>query len=309
MLNAFCCFTLVVLYLYASAIPQYNTLRWESGVNFTDSLSLPAFAFVLNHYYFRTPTDTSRTFCYDLMSNGTSQFCPKAAFSSTPIELYLTSSEQPDVVAYIFNSTYLQREANTGELGFDQALGNQVLISVDLNCEISPSPLDAFADILLDTAFVRANVVGNALNVAFFDPRYNLTDQLACGLVQFTNVQPVSNNNFYVTAEQITDKLGLISAPTSPQQCKQFFRNTLSQEDSPYLSYSASLSPVSNQDVSTCDSNDDTCQAVVTLNYPSNIVGTIASTHSIDRLTIWLNAGAIVGGVQFFTWFLGIFNV
>jgi len=309
MANAFCCFTLVVVYLYASAIPQYNTPRWQRGVNFTDTLSLPAFAFIMSHYYFRTPADTSRTFCYNSPSNGKSFLCPGAAFSSKPIELYLTSSEQPDLVAYIFNSTYLQREANTGELGFNQALGNQVQISIDVNCEISLSQLDTFADVSPDTAFVDASVVGNALNLAFFDPRYSLTDQLACGLVQPINVQPVSSNIFYMAAEQVTDTLGLISAPTLPEQCKEFFRNTLSQEDSQYLSYSVNLSPVSNQDVSTCDSNDEPCQAVATINYPSNIVGTIASTHSIDQLTIWLNAGAIVGGVQFFAWFLGIFNV
>jgi hypothetical protein len=309
MINAFCCFTLVVVYLYASAIPQYNTPKWQSGVNFTDTINLPAFAFILSNNYFRTPADTSRTFCYDLLSNGKSVFCPKAAFSGTPTELYLTSSANPDVIAYIFNSTHIQREANTGQLGFNQALGNQVQISIDVDCRISLSQLDAFANVSSDSAFVAANVVGNALNLAFFDPRYNLTNQLACGLVQLINVQPVSSNIFYVTAEQITDTLGMINAPTSPKQCKEFFSNTLSRDDSQYLSYSASLSPVSNQDVSTCDSSGQVCQAVATLNYPSNIVNTIASTHSIDQLTIWLNAGAIVGGVQFFAWFLGIFNV
>jgi hypothetical protein len=36
-------------------------------------------------------------------------------------------------------------------------------------------------------------------------------------------------------------------------------------------------------------------------------VSSLKSIPRMDRLIIWLNAGAIVSGIQFFGWFLGIF--
>ena len=112
-----------------------------------------------------------------------------------------------------------------------------------------------------------------------------------------------------MSVQRITDDIGIFEPPT--QDCTRFYRKTLSVSGSPYRSYSLNTFNEVNYDASTCASEKDgsgSCTSTVSLIIGSKIVNTIESTHGIDGLTIWLNAGAIVGGVQFFAWFLGIFN-
>ena len=46
-LNALACFTFVVVYLYYSAIPQYNKPVWSTGIDFSVSLPIPALALLI----------------------------------------------------------------------------------------------------------------------------------------------------------------------------------------------------------------------------------------------------------------------
>lgn len=144
------------------------------------------------------------------------------------------------------------------------------------------------------------------MEVAFFDPRINLTDAVACGLVQMVQVPHAATNIFYITAERITDTLGMI-VPPATERCTALYKEALSQEASPYMSFGFSLSSEYGGNSSVCKS--DACVSTAMFSYASHVVHTMVSKHGIDQLTIWLNCSAIVGAVQFFAWFFGIFNL
>jgi hypothetical protein len=132
--NAVACFVLVVVYFYASALPQYNHARWEPGVDFSASLSLPSFAFIIPNGAFTLPTDTSKTFCYSLPSSGQSIKCPEA-YSGKPVGLYLSGGKDPDFQAYIFDSTKLKQAPSTNGLSSNLVTGSQVEITLNVNCK------------------------------------------------------------------------------------------------------------------------------------------------------------------------------
>lgn len=50
LLSAICCFAIVVVYLFGSAIPSYNEPQWDMVVDFAEELPLPAFAFIVWQY-------------------------------------------------------------------------------------------------------------------------------------------------------------------------------------------------------------------------------------------------------------------
>ena len=101
--------------------------------------------------------------------------------------------------------------------------------------------------------------------------------------------------------------------PPATEKCVAMYKEALSQEAAPYMAFGFSISTEasgasdSGNDSSVCVK--DACVSTATFGYASNVVHTLESRHGIDRLTIWLNCGAIVGAVQFFAWFLGIFSL
>jgi hypothetical protein len=141
--------------------------------------------------------------------------------------------------------------------------------------------------------------------VAVYDARYNLSDSLACGLTNMISVSPVASYIYFMTASQTTDAMGLIQAPSSPKQCPEFYKAALSSPRADYLSYTINPVLTSNVNANTCSQEGNTIQVGAILTYPSSILNKISSQPSINQLSIWLNAGAIVGGVQFFAWFFG----
>lgn len=113
-----------------------------------------------------------------------------------------------------------------------------------------------------------------------------------------------------MTAERILDTLEMIHGPQFPARCAAFYKNSLSLPGLPYMSFGFSISTekvVTNISTSKLCSSD-ICVAEMELSYASHTVRTMESTPGIDKPTIWLNCSAIVGAVQFFAWFLGIFN-
>lgn len=82
--------------------------------------------------------------------------------------------------------------------------------------------------------------------------------------------------------------------------------------DSSYTSWSFTLdSSLPNPDLASCDvvknGKDAICESQVVIGYSTQMVQRVTSSPGLSKLDIWLNAGAIVGGVQFFVWFLGTF--
>jgi hypothetical protein len=113
-INGLCCFTLVIVYLYTSAIPAYNKPKWATEVEFNTRDVVPAVALFefSSKYRPRAFNNTWGNCLYspDYNYNGTDQ-CPDLVFSGNPISLSITT----DLVieAYIFDPTALRRESNS----------------------------------------------------------------------------------------------------------------------------------------------------------------------------------------------------
>jgi hypothetical protein len=129
-LNAFSCFILVIVYLYASAIPQYNHPKWEPGIEFADSLSPPSLAFFTAPSWFNasSPTYPARCSC---MSTGLNHPCSQQAFAGTRTELSLNGD---NAWGYVLNSTTLP--GDTGDVM------TSINIEIGMDCKY-PVPASA----------------------------------------------------------------------------------------------------------------------------------------------------------------------
>jgi hypothetical protein len=150
--------------------------------------------------------------------------------------------------------------------------------------------------------------------VYFFDPRLDFDESRQCDLSTATAIKILSSNSFTLTAMLTTDTLGLIKAPAlkaaNQSSCADFYRKAFAL-DPPYTSYAHITSTGGGYVLSDCDTASgpsNKCSQMISFQFGSLAASTLESVPGIDQLDIWLNAGAIVGAVQFFAWFLGIFN-
>lgn len=100
MLNALACFTLVLLYLYASALPIYNTPEWSSGIGFVDGIQFPGLVFCFVNSL-PVGVELSIPECVVALSNRRYE-CVETAFG-------VTNAFSPDT-CYLFNSSELLPE-------------------------------------------------------------------------------------------------------------------------------------------------------------------------------------------------------
>jgi hypothetical protein len=65
LLNAITCFTLVLLYLYASALPVHNTPKWSSGVSYSNEIQFPGIVLNYRTKYLNNPSgvELGEIFC------------------------------------------------------------------------------------------------------------------------------------------------------------------------------------------------------------------------------------------------------
>jgi hypothetical protein len=109
-----------------------------------------------------------------------------------------------------------------------------------------------------------------------------------------------------------TDTLGLIKPPNAYGLSGDFYKRAFAL-DPPYTTYyTQATSIVTGPSAQLCNSTTGPyigCPTVMTFKFGSLAASTMTSIPGNEKLDIWLNAGAIVGAVQFFAWFLGIFNV
>lgn len=70
------------------------------------------------------------------------------------------------------------------------------------------------------------------------------------------------------------------------------------------LTGSSSSTPSWRDDCDVAKNASAQCPLQINLNYGSQFVLTRTSAHSVSKLEIWLNIGAIVGAIQFFAWFI-----
>lgn len=142
-----------------------------------------------------------------------------------------------------------------------------------------------------------------AIEAVLFNPRINLTDAIACGLVRTFEIPSPATNLLYVDAVRFLDPLGMIHAPPSPARCAAFFKDSLSAPGLPHMSFGYNISTT--DIVSNISSPGGVYKSAIrpnsiSLAYASHTVRTLESTPGIDKLIIWLNCSGIVGAVQVF---------
>lgn len=150
------------------------------------------------------------------------------------------------------------------------------------------------------------------MSIVAFDPRLQIDDILRCGIQQQKVVNTFAQVYFSITASRMSDTFNTITAPNEFQSnCTQTFRNLVSDPVSPFTMYdmalTGSVSTTNGSYVQDCDvaiNPSARCLSEVSLNYGSQVISNRRTGPSIEKLDIWLNAGAVVGAVQFLTWFL-----
>ena len=112
--------------------------------------------------------------------------------------------------------------------------------------------------------------------------------------------------------QEIRNPLGLTSIGSLGSSCS----GSTTVTRTPFYIYSGSLATSIDPDWGNCDVANThlpfpsaSCPRTgLFFNIASGIVNTYTSVRVISKLDIWLNLGAIVGGVQFFFWFFTIFT-
>lgn len=143
-----------------------------------------------------------------------------------------------------------------------------------------------------------------AMAAAFFDPRIDLDTLWNCEIVAFSEINPSAEYSVTLSTNHLTDEYGLIKRPDPSSECAVKTTPFFSDPASPYVSYTmTALTSVTPADTS---SNAEKPFGLI-FRFATHIVPSTTSEPGITKLDIVLNAGALVGGIQFFAWFLTIF--
>lgn len=146
--------------------------------------------------------------------------------------------------------------------------------------------------------------------------KFNWTDfSLGCGnqlIYHAVSIAPANLLNFElkVYVSQMNDTVGGLDAGISNAD------SICADAPSKYTYYTAdvvTLEPGYPLVKSTCDQSlanyTSSCGAGMWIKPVSSLVTTQTSSPGTDIVEIFVDEGAIVGGVMFFTWFLGIFAI
>ncbi|KAI1611951.1 hypothetical protein EDD36DRAFT_439843 [Exophiala viscosa] len=262
--NAFFCFSFVIIYLRADAIPKYNTSEWESHIGYNDSLFPPAFAFASGGDFNDTALASfvgGTTLCtFPQYSKTNSTGCPVAAFNRTRQTLDIRSEAYGHLDAYIFNPHELLPKNNTYV-----DLTDRVLLQVNVNYNSDDLEGDYTAQ-MLQIPYIFAVI---------YDPRIDLATALHCGLVAFTEIPAMGANTITLSAQHVTDDLGVVKPSDDKSTCSKIYTSALTMKNPPYTSYSFRLGSMPTSDLSICDtklSSNASCISQVLLRYGSRVV-------------------------------------
>ncbi|KAI1623189.1 hypothetical protein EDD37DRAFT_610501 [Exophiala viscosa] len=278
------------------SIAWYNTLEWESHIDYNESIFPPTFAFASGGDFVDTALASfagGTTLCtFPQYSRTKSTDCPVADFNRTRQTLEIYSEAYGHLDAYIFNPHELQPNNNTYV-----DLTNRVLLQTDNSDDLEHD----YSPQLLQTPYIFA---------AIYDPRIDLATALHCGLVAFTEIPAMGTNTITLSAQHVTDDLGIVKPPDDKTTCSKIYTSALTMKNPPYTSYSFKLGSMPTSNLSTCDTKLNSnafCISQVLLRYGSRVVSRMESVPGIAKTDILIAEGAIVGAVQFFMWFFGIF--
>jgi hypothetical protein len=147
------------------------------------------------------------------------------------------------------------------------------------------------------------------LFTALFNPRIDLG---LSGFVALTEVPALASNTFIGTVATILDTLQFTSPTKNQPICKDFYARTLNMTDPPYMSYAYHLGFMPISDPTLCDTHLNTsasCVSQMILRYDNHGLNMMESKHGKEKTDILIFMGAIVGAIQFFALFLGIFSL
>jgi hypothetical protein len=150
------------------------------------------------------------------------------------------------------------------------------------------------------------------LFAAIYDSRIPLDIAIDCGLVGLTEIPALGSNSFTILASRTTDRLGMMEPPPEPAGCMKLYTDTFTMSGPPYTSYDFHLSSTGVHDPSSCDADisaNNTCFSQAIIRYGTHSVTTRESAPGIEKIQILTDEGAIVGAVQFFLYFLGVFSM
>ena len=137
----------------------------------------------------------------------------------------------------------------------------------------------------------------------------NLNDLNTCGFVNSQTSPMFADVDISLTMETMHDELNVISTAYAnySRDCESGIRELLSLQKPWYSLYTAGITSSGSITDQNCSAASDQHQCGfvdITLSFGSRIVRTTETKPGISKQEIWINAGAIVGAIQFFAWLL-----
>ena len=149
--------------------------------------------------------------------------------------------------------------------------------------------------------------------MAAFDPRLTLREVMLCGIVQTSPVNAFAQNNMLMSVSTLSDPRRKMVRPSTIEPACERVYGLLETASPPIAQYD--LRVTSSQSTTTnfsqeCKAGEVpglTCLGGFVLAYSSQFITTQVSMPGKSKEDIWIDCGAIVGAVQFFSWFLLVF--
>lgn len=124
--SAIACFIIIVVYIYTNAIPDYNNIDWEMTVNFTNTLEIPTFAFIIQHTgenyqnsFNYTTADGKPDFDATLFRQGQIVRYPSNSLTEVPLNYAEINSKNGEIfwvnrTAFVANTSLALKMNTTG---------------------------------------------------------------------------------------------------------------------------------------------------------------------------------------------------
>lgn len=191
-------------------------------------------------------------------------------------------------------------------------LNDRIIFTFEVTCRMSclSQLLCPLIRILVNSSNSSSQNVAGSWFLKLADPRVIHDEILSCNQIISSQIAPViGDTSITFDAQQIIDSYGLIDIPkTNDSGCTSGLSRLLADRSRPFSTYTASITSSPLITTGNCEAIKDAqqkCEVSIILQLGSRILRTTETVPRMSRVEIWLDIGAIVGGVQFFAW---IFN-